>query len=81
MVGFSAEVWLALGVLAAAGVLGMLHALATHVGNQKLSHDTRAKVASLRNRYVAQLAGEQDFPADVEIVEGHDDPKMLKEAA
>lgn len=69
MVGLTGEVWAAVAVVAAAGVLAMLHSLATHISNQKLAHDTRVKVARLRNRYVAQLAGEQDEAPEVEVVE------------
>lgn len=82
MVEFSAATWVVLGVLSVGGVLGVLHALAGYVGNQKLAHDTHAKVVRLRKQYVAELSGEQPADGwDIQIVGDGPPSAPLKDAA
>lgn len=67
---FPDEVWTLLAIAAIAGVLGLLHLLATTVGNETYVHDLKVKVNTLRldqlNR-LRKLAEQQS--ASVEVVD------------
>jgi hypothetical protein len=56
MADFPVEIWVGLGAIAGTGVLGFLHALACIVRNEAFVHDTKIRVANLRQKYARQLA-------------------------
>lgn len=78
MVTFSTTTWLLLAFVGGVAVLAMLHGMAMVVRNQKQVHDTRLKVARLRRRYAAELAGEQDI---IEVPAIEEEPPELAKAA
>jgi hypothetical protein len=58
MTDFPAEVWGAMGLIAATAVLAMLYLLATMARNEKYVHNARVRVKVLRQQYAQRVAGE-----------------------
>jgi hypothetical protein len=68
MVNFPAEIWVALGLIAGAGVLGFLHALASIVRNEAIVHDTKIRVVNLRQKYARQLAAAEQGEVSEDVI-------------
>lgn len=84
MVNFPAEIWVALGVIAGAGVLGFLHALASIVRNEAIVHDTKIRVVNLRQKYAKQLAAAEQGEVAEDVIILPDPPPtpaIAKQAA
>jgi hypothetical protein len=59
MGGFSNEVWVILGGIGCVGVLAVLYTLAETVRCETTRHDVQVRAAELKQRYLAQLRGEE----------------------
>jgi hypothetical protein len=68
MVDFPGEVWAAIGIISVVGVLGVLHSLATQIRNQIALHDTKVRVATLRQNYARQLAAASEPQAETDVI-------------
>lgn len=70
MTNFTLEIWLALGTVAAGGILAFLFCLAAVVRNQTHVHDLKVRVQSLRMEYQLQVQSAKDAASrgDVSLV-------------
>lgn len=71
MAYFGIEGWVALSAISAAGILAILHVLATLSGQERDLHDLRIRATELRQGYAARLANmrrREIGEADVEVV-------------
>jgi hypothetical protein len=59
MGAFSNEVWVILGGIGCVGVLAVLYTLSETVRCETTRHDVQVRAAELKQRYLAQLRGEQ----------------------
>ncbi|HEY0435422.1 MAG TPA: hypothetical protein VGC92_02205 [Phenylobacterium sp.] len=79
MAYFGVEGWVALSCLAGAGILAMLHVLATCFSHERDKHDLRVRAAELRSGYAARLAVLR--AADKDVIEVEVDEEATTRAA
>ena len=68
---FANEVWVILGGIGCLGVLAVLYTLSETVRCETTRHDVQVRAAELKQRYLAQLRGEQPI---MEVDEAPDEP-------
>jgi hypothetical protein len=59
MSAFANEVWVILGGIGCVGVLAVLYTLSESVRCETTRHDVQVRAAELKQRYLAQLRGDQ----------------------
>jgi hypothetical protein len=67
MAPLSGEVWIALALITAAGILSVLGRIASTIEDEQTGHDARVSAEKLRRHYAEQLAAQQ--AADSEVIE------------
>ena len=56
MAYFPGEAWVAFSVIGAAGIIGMLHVLASRFQHERDLHDLRVRATELRTGYAQRVA-------------------------